>query len=41
MEIPNLKPQTPKTDAGANGAGRFLSLRLDAFWELGIWSLLR
>jgi hypothetical protein len=39
MEIPNLKPHTPKTDAGANGAGRLLSLGLDAFLELGVWNL--
>jgi len=33
------KHQTPKTDAGANGAGRFLSLELGASLELGVWIL--
>src|SRR6266487_4471340 len=39
-EVPNLKHQTSKTDAGANGAQvGFLSLEFGASLEFGIWSL--
>src|SRR5437870_12495598 len=39
-EVPNLKHQTSKSDAGGKRrAGRFLSLELGASLELGDWEL--